>query len=249
MSEGHQTPDNNGPDQGPPGSAMPSTEAESSKKPSAMLKTAFDDGALKVMEDEFQTVLNELVGGDRSLDKFRNEYEKLHKALLKSHDSEKRLMQKCRELNAELVTNSAKVQSAMKLSEEDKNAIASLRKEIEKAWKMVDAAHEKEQRAKETIQSLRIEINNLSKLVEQGAGINVGQEQDVNDLMKVRDELTQERDKLLNDITQLRRDLDDNSFKQNDLEKQIHEANEQILALQEKITQAKTENMKEAKKR
>ena len=80
-------------------------------------------------------------------------------------------MQKCRELNAELVTNSAKVQSAMKLSEDDKNAIASLRKEIEKAWKMVDAAHEKEQRAKETIQSLRIEINNLSKLVEQGAGM------------------------------------------------------------------------------
>ncbi|CAF4309713.1 unnamed protein product, partial [Rotaria sp. Silwood2] len=77
----------------------------------------------------------------------------------------------------------------------------------------------------------------------------MGQEQDVNDLMKVRDELTQERDKLLNDITQLRRDLDESSFKQNDLEKQIHEANEQILTLQEKITQSKTENMKEAKKR
>lgn len=117
-----------------------------------------------------KAVLNELVGGDRSLDKFRTEYEKLHRALLKSHESEKRLMQKCRELNGELVTNSAKVQSAMKLSEEDKSAITSLRKEIEKAWKMVDAAHEKEQRAKETIQSLRIEINNLSKLVEQGTG-------------------------------------------------------------------------------
>lgn len=90
--------------------------------------------------------------------------------MVKSHDSEKRLMQKCRELNAELVTNSAKVQSAMKMSDDDKNVITSLRKEIEKAWKMVDAAHEKEQRAKETIQSLRIEINNLSKLVEQGAG-------------------------------------------------------------------------------
>jgi chromosome segregation ATPase len=121
-----------------------------------------------------------LIGGDRSLDKFRTEYEKLHKALLKSHDSEKRLMQKCRELNAELVTNSAKVQSAMKLSEEDKSAITSLRKEIEKAWKMVDAAHEKEQRAKETIQSLRIEINNLTKLIEQGAGMKINTFQFVN---------------------------------------------------------------------
>ncbi|CAF2045131.1 unnamed protein product [Rotaria magnacalcarata] len=246
MSDGHQTPDNAGPDQGAPDSAMPSNETESTKKP---IRTAFDDGALKVMEDEFQSVLNELVGGDRSLDKFRSEYEKLHKALLKSHDSEKRLMQKCRELNAELVTNSAKVQSAMKLSDEDKSAIASLRKEIEKAWKMVDAAHEKEQRAKETIQSLRIEINNLSKLVEQGAGVTMGQEHDVNDLMKIRDELAQERDRLLNDVTQLRRDLDENSFKQADLEKKIHESNQQILTLQEKITQSKTENMKEAKRR
>ncbi|CAF4829323.1 unnamed protein product, partial [Rotaria sp. Silwood2] len=73
MSDGRETPDNGGADQGPPDSAMPSTDAEASKKPSGMLKTAFDDGALKVMEDEFQTVLNELVGGDRSLDKFRTE--------------------------------------------------------------------------------------------------------------------------------------------------------------------------------
>jgi uncharacterized protein YoxC len=77
----------------------------------------------------------------------------------------------------------------------------------------------------------------------------MGQEQDVNDLMKSRDDLTQERDRLLNDITQLRRDLDDGAFKQSDLERHIQESNEQIVGLQEKITQAKTENMKEAKKR
>lgn len=66
--------------------------------------------------------------GDRSLEKFRIEYEKLHKALIKSHDGEKRLMEKCRELSAELVANSAKVQTALKLSQEDKNTISSLRK-------------------------------------------------------------------------------------------------------------------------
>ena len=48
--------------------------------------------------------------------------------------------------------------------------------EIERAWKMVDASHEKEQRARETIQSLKLEIANLSKLVEQGAGLTMGQE-------------------------------------------------------------------------
>ena len=66
--------------------------------------------------------------GDRSLEKFRVEYEKLHRALKKSHDSEKRLMQKCRELNAEIVANSAKVATALKLSQEDQTTIASLKK-------------------------------------------------------------------------------------------------------------------------
>lgn len=186
---------------------------------------------------------------------------------MKSHDSEQRLTQKCRDLNAEVVTNSAKVQSAMKISEEDKNSIASLRKDIEKAWKMVDIAHEKEQRAKETIQTLRIEINNLSKLIEQGtgrffrfirflshsfsmfSGVTVHQEKDVNDLTKIRDELIGERDQLLTDITQTRRDLDDNALKQTDLERQIREGNDQVANLQEKINNARTDNLRETKRR
>lgn len=51
--------------------------------------------------------------------RFRVEYEKLHKALKKSHESEKRLMSKCRELNAEIVSNSSKVAQALKLSQDD----------------------------------------------------------------------------------------------------------------------------------
>ena len=88
------------------------------------------------------------------------------------------------------------MQTALKLSQEDQNTIVSLKKEIEKAWKMVDTAHEKEGRAKETIQQLKKEIANLSQLVEQGAGLTVGQENTVNELIKVKDELTKERDTL-----------------------------------------------------
>ena len=65
------------------------------------------------------------------------------------------MIKKCRELNSEIVNNAAKVQTALKLSQEDQSTIASLKKEIEKAWKMVDASHEKELRAKETIQQLK----------------------------------------------------------------------------------------------
>ena len=67
------------------------------------------------------------------------------------------------------MSNASKVQTALKLSQvqwatadplvllahslrtfsqEDQNTIGSLKREIEKAWKMVDASHEKEARAK-----------------------------------------------------------------------------------------------------
>lgn len=76
---------------------------------------------------EFQMVLDELVG-DESMDKVRVEYEKLLHALKTSRDNEKRLMSKCRELNAELVSTSTKVAAALKLSQEDETTITSLKR-------------------------------------------------------------------------------------------------------------------------
>ena len=67
------------------------------------------------------------LSGDKNLERFRVEYEKLHRALKKSHESEKRLMQKCRELNAEIVANTAKVTTVLKMSQEDKNSISLLK--------------------------------------------------------------------------------------------------------------------------
>ena len=58
-------------------------------------------------------------------------------------DNEKRLTKKVKELNGEIVGNAAKVQTALRLSEEDQNTIVTLKKEVEKAWKLVDASHEK----------------------------------------------------------------------------------------------------------
>jgi predicted RNase H-like nuclease (RuvC/YqgF family) len=108
----------------------------------------FEASAFEALERDFQEILQELVS-DKSLEHFRQEYEKLHRALKKSHESEKHLIKKCRELNAEIVSNAVKVQTALKLSQEDQATITALKKEIERAWKMVETSHEKEQRAKD----------------------------------------------------------------------------------------------------
>lgn len=84
-------------------------------------------------------VLNELVG-DKSLDRIRVEYEKLIHALKKSRENEKRLMSKCRELNAEIVSTSTKVAAALKLSQEDETTITSLKRvycQIRKCYSIV----------------------------------------------------------------------------------------------------------------
>merc|ERR1712217_702517 len=131
------------------------------------------------------------------------EYEKLHKALKKSHDSEKHLIKKCRDLNTEIVHNAVKVQTALKLSQEDQATITALKKEIERAWKMVETSHEKEQRSKDTIQNLKTEISKLGRLVEQGAGLSINQENMVNQLVQEKNDLIKHRDMLTGQVGQL----------------------------------------------
>ncbi|KAL3915697.1 MAG: hypothetical protein SGPRY_007119 [Prymnesium sp.] len=210
-----------------------------------------DDHALLPRISQHRTsshVLQELVG-DKSLERFRVEYDKLHRALKKSHESEKRLIKKCRELNQEIVANAAKVQTALKLSQEDQNTISSLKREIEKAWKMVDAAHDKEGRAKETIQQLKHEIQNLSRLVEQGAGLSIGQENTVNELIKVKTELAKERDTQALQIQVLSNELTTFMGKIGNLDRDITDASVEIARLKELIAQKRLEAEKEGAKK
>ena len=56
----------------------------------------------------------------------------------------------------------------MKLSQDDSTTIEQLKAELEKAWRLVDGAHDKENRARETIAQLKKEITNLTDLIESG---------------------------------------------------------------------------------
>jgi hypothetical protein len=62
------------------------------------------------------------------------------------------------------------------------------------------------------------QIANLSQLVEQGAGLTVGQENTVNELLKVKEELTKERDTLNAQIIGLRHEIRENLDKVKRLE-------------------------------
>lgn len=74
-----------------------------------------DPAQYEALEKDFTEVLNELVG-DPSMEKFRKEYEKIHRALKTSYESEKRLVRRCKDLNDTILQNAVKVKGAIKLT-------------------------------------------------------------------------------------------------------------------------------------
>merc|ERR1719482_215843 len=114
-------------------------------------------------------------------------------------------------------------------------------KEIERAWKMVEASHEKEQRAKETIHNLKIEISNLSRLVEQGAGLSINQENTVNSLRQQANDLKRTRDSLQDQVQSLTQQNVEQSKKLQGLEAEKHQMESEVQNLRDLLASKKTE--------
>lgn len=138
---------------------MSDTEKESVVVPESLLDS---------LERDFAAVLDAL-SEDESIEHFKREYEKLFQALQRSHVSEQNLVLQCQELTQELLCNAAKMQAAVKLSQGDHSTIEALKKEIEKAWRTVDMANDKDFRARETVKTLMEEIASLQNILEEGS--------------------------------------------------------------------------------
>jgi len=168
-------------------------------------KLGFDASTFAALEADFENTLVEL--SEPHLERFKAEYETLHRALKKSHESEKRLLKKCRELSTDISATSTKVSTAQRLSAEDQNIIAQLKKDIEKIWSSVEHSHEKEAQSKDTLGTLRSEIENLRHSIDQGAGTSIVQENRVRELGAERDELHRERDSHAQQVQQARSEI------------------------------------------
>lgn len=204
--------------------------------------------AFEALERDFQDVLEELMG-DQSLEKFRLEYEKLHRALKKSHEQEKRLVKKCKELNTEILNNQAKIKTAIQLSKDDAKSIAHLQKEMEKTWGMLLQAREKEARDKERHNALREEIGNLSKLIEKSNGLSIQYENQIKDLKQQKDELQRQIDEQANRLQMMEKEVDEQITMQATMKNEKEASDKLSQELRDKITQKETENMRESRRR
>merc|ERR1712106_231741 len=209
-------------------------------------KMADKNDELAQLEAEFQEVLTGLTD-DPNLDKFRLEYEKIHTALKKSNSSNVRLQQKCRELNAEIVANATKVAHALKLSQDDQATVEQLKAELDKAWRIVDGAHEKENRARETIQKLKSEISNLSELIESGKASNIQQTEEERQAREAKEAQIMSAGELNDEVVKLRAKLkaaEDNFTR---VETESHESRQLAEQLRSDVVKKQNEIIREKK--
>ena len=89
-------------------------------------------------------------------------------ALKISHENEKKLLKKCKEIKKDIVSNAAKVQTALKLTHEDSQTIIFLKTELEKTLKVLNLSKEREDKAIQKIENLQSEIKHLNSLMKKG---------------------------------------------------------------------------------
>lgn len=75
---------------------------------------------------------------DQSLLRFKQEYEKLYRALKRSHDNEKILNNRITELSRDMTNQMARIRVALRLSQEDAQAITFLKQELEKTFRILE---------------------------------------------------------------------------------------------------------------
>ena len=150
-------------------------------------------------------------------------------------------MAKCRELNAELVANAAKVQSVLQGSKEEDGTTAQLQKELEEAWKLVDQARANEARLKEQIEDLKEEINGLNAMIEDNAAQAEAKSEDMQELLAQRKALEVERDNQMELVGRLRADVAEMTREQQQLLANKRTSDARAADLEEQLTARKNE--------
>lgn len=189
---------------------------------------------LSELAQEYEDVMDEMLQ-DANLDKFRVQFEKLHDALQEATKSNGRLQVKNREVNAELVANTAKTAQSLKQNQDDQVAILQLKSELSKAWTMFDSANEKEQRLREAVQTYKVEIQNLTRLCEKSKGTSGGNSESIGELSKQKQAIQRERDALIEEAHKLRTEMALADERITDLENDSSKAHQLNVELKQEV--------------
>lgn len=109
-----------------------------------------------------------------------------------------------------MANQTAKLRLALKMSQEDAQAISYLKQELEKTFKVLQLSKEREERAKQKIEGMNSKIKVLESNLQQFQAKSAGQSTAINDLKDKKDQLTKEKDELNDLLTKVKAELSEN---------------------------------------
>lgn len=116
--------------------------------------------AFEVLAKDAMMTLNE-IKDIPCLYKFKEEYENLHAALQKSHENERRLIKKARDLNQEISLYTQRVSDTVRHATGNQEVIVQLTGDITRLQERITEANEKSESSKEICGELKTEIEGL----------------------------------------------------------------------------------------
>jgi len=202
---------------------------------------------LEALEKDFREFLD-CFSGDEYLEKYKSEYEKLYNTFRMSIEQERYLIRQHNELNSIMRRNAAIIKTSCEMSREDTNTIKRLRKEIDSAWNFVEKAREKEANSKKMVQNLKNEIVRLNEIVEQGAALSLGPENNVHELIKTKDELGKLNEERREKIVILEAIVNNERAEQAQIENEVVKLSELLKSMKSTYEKAEIDNKKKEEK-
>jgi len=129
----------------------------------------------------------------------------------------------------------------MKTAAEDQHQIATLRKDIETQQKQVEQVYVKERQAKEAISKFKTEIADLVNKIDQGAGMNAEQENQLNQLKAQKEQLEKDRDMLKQNTDMLQRICAGRYEEVQRVEANCHASEEKIVEMKQLVSDKRLE--------
>jgi chromosome segregation ATPase len=150
---------------------------------------------LEAMEREFQHVIAEM-SGDQSIERFRKQFQTLYDSLRQSHDNERTILQKCKELTSQLSVGMGYIKNSENLTRKDAQTIKMLANELEKAKTVMQSAQLKEERDRSKIEHLQQSLKNLKTIIKESDGVQSGRNMELQNLTKKTEDLLDARKQL-----------------------------------------------------
>jgi len=206
-----------------------------------IINPTLDENKINELDDLFRSFISQLKD-EVGLLRYEHNMTSIYDALQQVLKNENNLINIFTKLKIEHSELNQKYVQALKLSTKDQTTKADLLEQLENSWKQEKAARSKEKRTLETLNSLKLEISNLSKLVEQVVGLTMGQEYNLRELIKEKENLVIDNRILNNDCENFKLRIREFNLKESEQDKIVEEAKIKVNQAEQDLLICKIKN-------